>query len=890
MRSAASICLKSNVTRQLLLDHSDCTNGLHEWNPSNMNDDEATSSISSHDKTPENMWVVGIGASAGGLEALELFLGSVSANSGMTFVIVQHLDPTQKGMMPELLQRATNLPVTSAQHRIKAMPNHVYVLPPNRKISMKNGILYLSEPSAPRGQRLPIDFFFESLAKDKKQHAVAVLLSGMGSDGSKGLFAIKEYQGLVCVQDPTTAAFPSMPQSAIDTGLVDIMAAAAELPKHIIEMTTKQKVVTEHRNSTTATLEAGLENVLMLIQAHNGQDFSLYKKSTLYRRIERRMGIHQLEKLADYIVLLKENQQELDLLFKEFLIGVTCFFRDPNAWKNLRDVAFTALFNRYPAGKALRAWVPACSTGEEAYSLAITFKEAIALHQPQGRFSLHIFATDLSQDSVDLARNGHYSKEITSNVPDALLSRYFTSTSDGYHINKNIREMVIFAPQNMTQDPPVTKLDLLLCRNVLIYFSADLQHKVLALFHYALTPGGILFLGNSETIGSIAHLYEALDSKSRIYSRVDHSSQVHTVDFPTRFHSLIEENGTTLAIPSKNVQHLADQLLLREFSPAAVLVNSSGDIMYICGRTGRYLEPAAGKANWNVYAMAREGLRHSLGSALQQVIQTQARVECLDVSLDVEDKTYLLNLTLVYNHDPDPLRGTIMIVFTELRPKVTPKRSYTRKSQSPLELELEKALHKAEDEVRYLRQQMQTSGEELKSTNEELQSTNEELQSTNEELTTSKEEMQSLNEELQTVNVELQSRVDDLSRVNDDMQNLLNSTEVATIFLDDRLHIRRFTEQAANIIKLISADVGRPLSDLASDLNYPDLGDDAQKVLDTLIFSEKQVTSETKRWFTVRIMPYRTMQNQINGVVITFIDITIAKHLEAELRARVADQ
>ena len=876
-----------------------------------MNDHEAASSISSTQKIPEGIRIVGIGASAGGLEALEMFLGSVTANSGMAYVIVQHLDPTQKGMMPELLQRATSLPVIQAEHQSKALSDHVYVLPPNHNISIKNGKLCLSKPSAPRGQRLPIDFFLASLAQDQQQQAVAVLLSGMGSDGTKGLRAIKENQGLVFVQDPITAAFPSMPQSAIDTGLVDVIASAAEIPKRIANSLSKRggsidsssnkdssshKVITSTQESScnevsnydeARSLKSGLEKVLSLMQAHNGQDFSLYKKSTLYRRIERRMGIFQLEKITDYIELLKENNQELDLLFKEFLIGVTSFFRDPNAWEILANKAFPALLNHYPSGKALRAWVPACSTGEEAYSLAITFKEALESHQPKGRFSLHIFATDLAQDAIDRARMGHYSKEISSKVSTRQLQRYFTATEEGYQIGKEIREMVIFAPQNMSQDPPFTKLDLLLCRNVLIYFDTELQQKLLALFHYALTPGGILFLGNSETTSSTTNLFEALDSKSRIYTRLDNSHHVSIVDFPTRFRTFTEDSEVTTTSPSKNLQQLADQLLLREFAPAAVLVNANGDIIYICGRTGRYLEPAAGKANWNVYAMARDGLRHKLGSALQQVVQNKERIECNDISMEVEGKTFQLDLTLQYIKDPEPFHGTIMIVFTELRSKVTSKRSYKRKSQSPVELQLEKALTQAEDEVRYLREQMQTSGEELKSANEELQSTNEELQSTNEELTTSKEEMQSLNEELQTVNVELQSRVDDLSLVSDDMQNLLNSTEVATIFLDDHLHIRRFTKQAADIIKLISADIGRPLSDLVSSLNYPDLGVDAQKVLDTMVFSEKQVTSDNERWFTVRIMPYRTMQNRINGLVITFIDITVAKHLEAELRAKV---
>ncbi|QEW07512.1 chemotaxis protein CheB [Nitrincola iocasae] len=845
---------------------------------------------SSNDATPvpQPFPVVGIGASAGGLEALELFLSGVPTDSGMAYVIVQHLDPTHKGMMPELLQRITCLPVVPVTDHLNVLPDHVYVLPPNHDISIQKSVLYLSKPAAPRGQRLPINFFLNSLALDYRKMAVAVLLSGMGSDGTEGLGAIKKNAGLVLVQDPSSAAFPSMPQSAIDAGLVDIIASAGELPKRIIASLRQESSVEKTSNSRDDLVKSGLDRVLSLMQAHNGQDFSLYKKSTLYRRIERRMGVHQLGHIGDYVRLLEENAQELDLLFKELLIGVTSFFRDPAAWDSLRDIAFPALFQRSPSGRALRAWVPACSTGEEAYSIAISFKEALEVHQPAGRFSLHIFATDLAQDAVDLARLGHYAKDINSKVSAERLARYFIATDDGYQITKEVREMVIFAPQNMAQDPPFTKLDLLSCRNVLIYFGPELQQKLLALFHYSLTPGGILFLGNSETIGSTTHLFEALDSKTRLYRRLDSSHQTLAIDFPTRSSTYSAGTDTPITPPAKNLQILADQLLLREFAPAAVLVNASGDIIYICGRTGRYLEPAAGKANWNVYAMARNGLRHALASTLQQVVRERGRVECHDLSLEDDGNTYQLDLTLQYVEEPEPLHGTVMIVFKELRSKPPTKRQTRKQAQSPVEAQLEKSLEQAQDEVKCLREQMQTSGEELKSTNEELQSSNEELQSTNEELTTSKEEMQSLNEELQTVNVELQSRVDDLSRVNDDMQNLLNSTEVATIFLDNRLHIRRFTEQAAHIIKLISADVGRPLSDLASDLDYPDMAQDAEEVLRTLVFSEKQVTSRNKCWFTVRIMPYRTMQNLINGVVITFIDITLAKNLEAELRATVA--
>ncbi|SIR07571.1 two-component system, chemotaxis family, CheB/CheR fusion protein [Aromatoleum tolulyticum] len=833
--------------------------------------------------------IVGIGASAGGLEALEQFLSRVPADSGMAYVIVQHLDPTHKGMMPDLLQRATAMPVVQARNRLKVKPDHVYVIPPNRDMSMLRGALYLFEPAAPRGLRLPIDFFLKSLAEDRHQLAVGVILSGMGSDGSAGMRAIKENAGLALAQDPATAAFSAMPRSAIDAGLIDIVAPAAELPARILASLRHGAHAAAAEPVVDNQLQSGLEKVLILLRAHNGQDFSLYKKTTLYRRIERRMGIHQIDRIATYVRFLQENPQELELLFREFLIGVTSFFRDPAAWDSLRDAALPPLFARGSESRVLRAWVPGCSTGEEAYSLAIVFKESMEKFKPGGRFSLHIFATDLDSDAIDRARQGRYPANIAADIPPERLARFFVASDDGYQVCKEIREMVVFAPQNLIQDPPFTKLDLLLCRNVLIYFSAELQKKLLPLFHYSLTPGGVLFLGNSEALGVASDLFAPIDAKARIFRRIDMPAQAVDIDFPARFRSLPAWEGEArVSPPPANLQGLADQLLLRQFAPAAVLVNDRGDIVYINGRTGRYLEPAAGKANWNIYAMAREGLRAEIGSALYQVTRNRGRVERTDIRVSDDGITRRVGLVVQLVEEPEPLRGMVMIVFAELPPLPETRKGGRRAPNSARQAELERELQQARDEIHTLREEMQTSQEELKSANEELQSTNEELQSTNEELTTSKEEMQSLNEELQTVNIELQSKVDDLSSANNDMQNLLNSTEIATVFLDCRLHVRRFTPLATRVIKLIAADAGRPLSDLATDLDYPALEDDAREVLRTLMFSEKQIATRDGRWFTVRIMPYRTMDNVIEGVVITFIDISVAKRLEAELRAAVA--
>jgi len=832
--------------------------------------------------------VVGIGASAGGLEALERFLSRMPGKSGMAYVIVQHLDPTQKGMMPELLQRVTPLPVIQVRDRLKVRPDHVYVIPPNRDMSILRGALYLFNPAAPRGLRLPIDFFLRSLADDRRQLAVGVILSGMGSDGSAGMRAIKENAGLTLAQEPAEAAFGAMPSSAIDAGVVDIVAPAADLPGRILASLRHDTQAGSGIAASDGQLQSGLEKVLILMRTRNGQDFSLYKKSTLYRRIERRMGIHQFDRIAGYVRFLQENPQELDLLFKEFLIGVTRFFRDPAAWDQLRDTAFPLLFERRPAGGQLRAWVPGCSTGEEAYSLAMCFEEALEKLRPAARFTLQIFATDLDADAIDRARQGHFPPNIAADVSSERLARHFIASDNGYQVVKTIREMVVFAPQNLIQDPPFTKLDLLLCRNVLIYFSTELQRKILPLFHYSLTPGGVLFIGSAETIGEATDLFAPLDARSRIFRRTDVPAHAGELDFPARFRSLPETGVDTPSPPTPaNLQGLTDQLLLRAFSPAAVLVTERGDIVYINGRTGRYLEPAAGKANWNIHAMAREGLRSAIDSALHQVTREGGRIERSDLGIADDHAGHRVRLVVQRIEEPEPLCGMVMIVFHEEPPRPEARRRRSAAHRSAREADLELELQQAQEQIRTMREEMQTSQEALKSINEELQSTNEELQSTNEELTTSKEEMQSLNEELQTVNIELQSRVDDLSCANDDMQNLLNSTEIATIFLDNQLNIRRFTPLATRVFKLNAVDAGRPLSDIATDLEYPSLDEDAREVLRTLIFCEKQIATHDRRWFTVRIMPYRTMDNLIEGLVITFIDISAAKRLEAELRASV---
>jgi two-component system CheB/CheR fusion protein len=846
--------------------------------------------------------IVGIGASAGGLEALEHFLGRVPAGSGMAFVIIQHLDPTREGIMPELLQRATGMKVTQVRDRTKVRPDCVYVIPPNKDMSILHGVLHLLEPAAPRGLRLPIDFFLRSLALDQQEHSIGVILSGMGSDGTLGLRAIKEKAGVVLVQDPTTAKFDGMPRSAIDAGLADIVAPVDELPGKIIAYRQRSPLI--HR--TDLALEdkvlSSLEKAVILLRAHTGHDFSLYKRNTLYRRIERRMGIHQINEMASYVRYLQENSQEVDLLFKELLIGVTSFFRDPPAWKQLREQAIPALLAGRSPSEALRAWVPGCSTGEEAYSLAIVFKEAVDQAKPRVNFKLQIFATDLDRDAIEKARQGVFPSNVAADVPPEQLGRYFRKDDQGYRVRNEIRETIIFAPQNLIMDPPFTKLDILTCRNLLIYLTPEVQKKLIPLFHYSLRPGGILFLGSAETIGGATELFVPLSGKSRLFRRTDSAPRPEPVEFPSAFRAASPTGPNIHPAPNSPVslQSLADQLVLQRYAPPAALVNDKGDIFYISGRTGKYLEPAAGKANWNLFAMAREGLRFELTSAFQKALRQKEGVTLHGLKVGTNGGEQYVDVTVQRLDDPGPLQGLVIILFADVAVPAGAKvavRAPQSHSRSEKLAELERELLQIRAEARATHEEMQTSQEELRSANEELQSTNEELQSTNEELTTSKEEMQSLNEELQTVNTELQLKVDELMRTSSDMRNLLDSTDIATLFLDRDLNVRRFTTQTTNIIKLIASDVGRPITDLVSGLDYPTLTDDVQTVLRTLVPTEKPAVAQDGRWFNTRIMPYRTLDDRIDGVVITFSDITTAKTLEAKWRGqhdslekRVAEQ
>lgn len=836
--------------------------------------------------------IVGLGASAGGLTALELFISHAPDGNGLAYIVVQHMDPTHKPLLSALLQRMTTMPVREATDAMQIERDSVYVIPPDCELTVARGQLHLAPTQQPRGRRLPINVLFGSLARDQGSRAIGVVLSGMGSDGTLGLQEIRKCGGMTLAQTPDSAQFDSMPRSAIDAGCVDIVAPPDALPGRIYQ------TLTEHAGATVALpaeeesdQHSAWEAILTLLRDHCKHDFSLYKPSSLRRRIERRVAVHGLESMTAYEHFLRENPKELDLLFAEVLIGVTSFFRNAEAWDELQQTALPKLIARRGDAAHMRAWVIGCSTGEEAYSLAMTFSE-LADRVPQSkRPTLQIFATDLNADAISFARKGLYPGRISAEIVPKRLACFFVPHDDGFLISKPIRDMVLFAQHDVIRDPPFTKLDILSCRNLLIYFAAVLQRRLMPLFHYSLQPGGIMLLGTSETAGR-SPLFSSLSPKSRLYLRKDHEPAPGEVDFPVNrlvsAHKALQEAHVSNAFTQHpNLQTLAEHVLLQEHAPAAVLVNETGDIVFISGRTGKFLEPAAGKANWNIHVMARPGIRTQLAVALRQAVREKRTVELTGLGID-DDVAQALRLTVQFVRTPKALEGMVMIVFREIDTTASAVRNGSKEGEI-FDDAVSQELLRSREEIHALRLEMQASRDELQALNEALQSANEELQSANEELTTSKEEAQSMNEELQTINGELQSKLDDLALAQNDMQNLLNSTEIATLFLDNDLNVRRFTEKAVSIFHLREPDVGRPLSDLASTMNYPDLNNDARETLRTLTPCTKQIATSDGRWLSIRIMPYRTLTNIIHGVVLTFVDITVTKELEFRLREGYSD-
>ena len=829
--------------------------------------------------------IVGIGASAGGLEALSAFLCNVPEDSGLAYVIVQHMEKNSKRILVELLQSATTMKVVQVYENMSVQPNCVYVIPPNKNMSIKHNVLHIFDYIETNILHLPIDAFFCSLAKDQQERSIGVILSGMGNDGTAGLRGIKEKGGGAFIQEPSAAKFNDMPSSAIETGLADDISTAETMPSKIISYIEHKVHICMDDQNHTDKLRSYFDNIIDLLRTHTGHDFSSYKRNTIQRRIERCMGIHQIDDIVNYISFLKGNPQELNLLFKEFLIGVTSFFREPIEWELLKEKVIPALLAQRSPTDTIRVWISGCSTGEEAYSLAIVFKDVMEKLKSSKDYSIQIFATDLDCEAIDKAREGIFSLNIAKDMSAERLNRYFVKMDRGYQVVKEIRDMVIFAQQNMIKDPPFTKVDIMICRNLLIYLTPEIQKKLIPLFHYSLNSGGFLFLGSAESVGNFTDLFKPLDLKSRIYQRLRPLIQTEPIEFPNSFAPYQPEVNQP-ADDVQNMQSMADKLILQHYSPATVLVSGKGDILYITGRTGKYLEPAAGKVNWNIFAMAREGLNYKLSDTFYKAVRQKEEVISKNVVVINDGGTLMVDISVNPLKEPEALRGMVMVVFTDvINPKACETINTTGQvsASNKREEELERELLETRQMWQIAGAEMQISQEEFKSSNEELQSCNEELQSTNEELTTTKEEIQSSNEELKTINFELQVKLDDLSLVTNDMSNLMDSTKIATLFLDNTLLVKRFTSQMTVVSRLILSDVGRPITDIASDLIYPEMTEDVRDVQRTMITVEKQVMSRNGNWFNARILPFHTVEDKIDGVVITFVDITKAKELEAEL-------
>ena len=842
--------------------------------------------------------VVGIGASAGGLAAFEAFFSGMPSDvdPGMAFVLVQHLAPDHKSILSELVKRYTRMDVSQVVDGMAVKPNCAYIIPPNRDMALVSGRLQLLEPGEPRGQRLPIDFFFRSLAQDQGERAICIVLSGTGSDGSQGVRAIKGGGGMAMAQNIESTEYDGMPRSAIATGLVDYVLPPAEMPAQLIAYVAHAFGKTSLPSPSPAPKsEDTLKKIFLLLRLQTGHDFSQYKRSTFVRRVDRRMAIHQIERLEEYVRFSQQNPAEVEALFRDLLIGVTSFFRDPQAFAALEEQAIPRLLADKPAGSAIRVWVPGCSTGEEAYSLAILLQERIA--ETKQSLNLHVFATDIDQRAIECARAGIYPAGIAADISEERLARFFTPETDGefYRIQKSVRDKLIFSEQDVIKDPPFSKLDLISCRNLLIYMGAELQAKLIPLFHYALNPGGLLFLGTSETVGDFVDLFTTLDRKAKLYQRRE---GVAGTRLPGVWRIPMESGTTprhTGAAPGESrlrVREIAERALLALCAPSA-LVNERGHIFYLHGRTGRYLEPSPGEADMNILQMAREGLSRDLTSALHQAMTLGEPVRCPGLQVKTNGDFTRTDLTVrpVFSGQDAEGAAKLFLVMFEDAPAADPGQSA---NAAPVDAggvaaeratDIDERVAELKKELRNKEEYLQSTNEELKSSNEEMQSVNEELQSTNEELETSKEELQSVNEELATVNAELQNKVADLSRSNNDMNNLLAGTGIGTIFVDHQLRIQRFTPTVTQVINLIPTDVGRPVGHIVSNMvGYDRLVEDVRAVLDTLVPKEVEVKTNSGALYLLRILPYRTQENVIEGAVITFTDTTEMQKVREALR------
>ncbi|RKH17979.1 PAS domain-containing protein [Corallococcus sp. CA047B] len=846
---------------------------------------------------PERFPVVGIGASAGGLPAFLTLLEHLPPRTGMAFVLVQHLSPQHESSLQILLGRATDMPVLEATDGLTLTPDHIYVNPPGVSLTLEHGSLRLGPPaSSAQGLRL-IDDFLTSLSEQVPGRAIGVVLSGTGSDGTRGLQAVHEAGGATLVQEPTSAHFDGMPRSAIAAGFVDHVLPPEGIAITLAQLANLELLPTHARApgavSARVLPQEGLQRVFQLLRETTGVDFTHYKPSTIHRRLERRMQLCKVEDLAAYIRHLEERPEELELLHQDLLIHVTSFFRDPASFEALQQKVFPELFQGRPAHQPFRVWIPGCSTGEEVYSLVICLMEYLGTAATAT--PIQVFATDVSGTAIEQARAAVYPESSVSGLSPERLRRFFVRTEGGYQIHKSLRNVCIFAQQNLVSDPPFSRMDLIICRNVLIYLGPVLQKKVLPVFHYGLRPGGFLMLGTSETVGASADLFALVDKRNKLYRKKNASPQPN-LTFTYR-ESMTERPSSsrrklTSGVTDLDAQQEADRLVLARYGPPGVIVNEDLEILHFRGHTGPYLEPLPGVASLNLIKMAREGLALELRAALHQAKKSASQVRREGLTLSGGDRPRKVNLEV------HPLRSAqaggehcFLVLFEEAHEATPAPVREDRAASGPerdLEMErLREELHTTQEHLQTVVEEQEATYEELRSATEELQSSNEELQSTNEELETAKEELQSTNEELITVNEELQNRNLELSQINGDLSNLIGSTHIATVMLGNDHRIRRFTPMAEEVLKLSSSDIGRSLREVKLALPLPDLDAAVTEVTERLGVIEQEVRDSNGHWYSLRLRPYKSLDNKIEGAVMTLLDIDRLKSsLDESRRSR----
>ena len=853
----------------------------------------ATSELAAEEK---NFLTVGIGASAGGIKPLKEFFAAMPDHNGMVFVVILHLSPEHESQLPAVLQTNTKMPVIQVQETVKIEPNHVYVIPPTKYLAMVDGEIRLIEPETIRGRRVPIDLFFRTLAAAHGRNSVCVILSGTGADGASGLKRVKEAGGLCIVQDPAEAEYDGMPRSAIATHLVDLVLPVGEMPAKILAFKQSAEKISLPESKVESPPEFdtdALREILAIVKVRTKHDFSNYKKPTILRRIMRRLLVHSLADIPAYVEFLRENESEAQVLLCDLLISVTNFFRDKEAFAALENVVIPRLFDGKSENDTVRVWCVACATGEEAYSIGMLLSEhAAKLDAPP---KIQVFASDIAENAIVTARAGRYEDTINADVSPERLRRFFIKDEDSYRVKKELRDLVLFAPNNILHDSPFSRQDLVTCRNLLIYLNRPTQEKVLEVFHFALRQNGYLFLGASEMVESTPRMFADVDKKQKIYQSRPSASKysgIPIVPLTDKAQRKVSESTGASGKQTFSFNELHFKLVER-FSPPSILINENYDILHLSESAGRFLRLTGGEPTLNLGKIAHPALRPDLLAALFAAQQEKGITESRHLRVNLDGKECFVNLTVHPIASPEAVRGYFLVIFDEISDETIPAEMLQKfiapdKGAEVVINRLEEDLQFTRDRLKQTVEQHETSLEEAKAANEELQSSNEELRSTTEELETSKEELQSVNEELVTVNSELKDKVAEVSSSNLDLHNLMTSIDVSSIFLDCDLQIKRFTSPVQKLFNILPTDIGRPLVHQTHRLDYENLEADADEVLRTLKPFEHEIKSKDGRWLCVRIVPYYKGNNQIDGVLLTFADIT--ERMEAKQTLKDVDR